>query len=145
MFQAILAHLQEIVSCIGSRWLGKWMCACVVWSPVVLTRHCLRPCRVRTYYFGLNTRLHTTQAHICQSKSYQCSTLTPEDGQGMPETCRVAKIKWKNLLKLTSSWLFIYNPYICIISLCVWVSESVSHTLVVMAMTEVEREMCSLR
>jgi hypothetical protein len=28
-----------------------------------------------------------------EANSYQGSKLTPEDGQGTPETCRVAKIK----------------------------------------------------
>jgi hypothetical protein len=57
----------------------------------------LRQSHIRTY-FGLTTGLHTIQhTFICQAISYQCSKLTPEDGQGTPETWRVAKIKWKNL------------------------------------------------
>jgi hypothetical protein len=35
MFRAFLAHLQELVCCIGSCWLDKYMCDCVVWSVVV--------------------------------------------------------------------------------------------------------------
>jgi hypothetical protein len=37
--------------------------------------------------------IHTLYITVCQANSYQCSKLTPEDGQGTPETCSVAKIK----------------------------------------------------
>jgi hypothetical protein len=30
---------------------------------------------------------------VFQANSYKCSKLTLEDGQGTPDTCRVAKIK----------------------------------------------------
>jgi hypothetical protein len=44
-----------------------------------------------------------------QANSYQCRKLTPEDGQGTPETCGAAKVKWKKVLKMKSSWLLIYT------------------------------------
>jgi predicted nucleic acid-binding Zn ribbon protein len=63
-------------------------------------------------YIPLYILIHTFYITVCQANSYQCSKLTPEDWQGTSETCRVAKIKRKNLLKLTSSWLLIYILYI---------------------------------
>jgi hypothetical protein len=40
-----------------------------------------------------------TYLYITLYYSYLCNNLTPEDGQGMPETCRVTKINKKNYVK----------------------------------------------
>jgi hypothetical protein len=49
MFRAFRVARQGLVCCLGSCWLVQFL---------------LRQCHVRTYYFGLITGLHTTQAHI---------------------------------------------------------------------------------
>jgi hypothetical protein len=53
------------------------------------------PCKDLLLWTNHRTSHHTRTHSFLKPTAYQCSKLTHEDGQGTPETCRVAKIKWK--------------------------------------------------
>jgi hypothetical protein len=53
-------------------------------------RKCYHLTLINDYLYIFILKLYIT---VCQTDSYQCSKITPEDGQGTPETCRAAIIK----------------------------------------------------
>jgi hypothetical protein len=87
MFRTFLAHLLELVCCIGCRWLDKWMCACVVWSPVVSLRKFSRSRRKTSQY---NPEFTVWTIGTSASRYHNCCI----DGETSPQCFGCNFVMW---------------------------------------------------